>query len=721
MSQFSPTPLLRGARPGGAFLSGQQLQNAIQTDSLQVFNVPAVGAIDQGNNLAELRQAFGLVGQVTQAAGQVSAEERSRQEVSDKGEAFNRSSLDNIDVARSFDEDPNVIPDGVKPSEYASSLVEAQIETQYANKSEAWKQAYRKNATDKIADMARVKLGQRQNVKNAEAMNGFGEMAYNGYVDEALAGARTLPGITEQQVYAGVILPGLKTAASTGNEETFNRLASKLPEGQFAMDVEHARTTLDAAKRQRQNMAYAQGEDVLQAMEDQGVSSEVMRLQIDTLNKSGQLAPGKKAEWIKRLDDVDAKRQYQADVTLAESIVKSAEAQAPYSDDLDKLRIRNPEVAARVDRAIKPIEVREKTNGYYTSVQNLTQRGVPLGTVQDTTITLNDGSQIEVSREKAIEAVTALELNRIYNDPTIPPAEKRGYAMRWSQDNGVYPKEFGTAIDAGAMRAASMAEGGTPDREVLDAFSTYRDAKRYAPVWANGLGNDKSRRFFEAADTLLPVAGNDPARALQMAAEAATRPESVRARDRGLVRDYMSKPGRIPAPSTSAANQSQYDNAVRSIAEDMAELGVPAETAVSKAAEIVDSQVVAINGTLTSTIVDGMTDDLRRALPVVGEDVIAQYAKEQKKSASDYTLMLNPSTGVWQVRDKALTLPVSDPDGKYTFTTAELASRKTALDNARREAGKLSIERQIKLKQDQGDADYRSRAAERINNYWNNK
>jgi hypothetical protein len=551
-------------------------------------------------------------------------------------------------------------------------------------------------------------------------MNGFGEMAYNGDVDEALAGARALPGITEQQVYAGVILPGLKTAAATGNEEAFNRLKSSLPEGQFAMDVEQASTTLAAAKRQRQNMAYAQGEDFLQAMEDQGVSSDVIQLQIDTLNKTGQLAPGKKAEWTRRLADIDAKRQYQADVTLADSIVKSAETQAPYSDDLDKLRVRNPEVAARVDRAIKPIEVREKTNGYYSSVQNLTQRGVPLGTVQDTIITLNDGSQIEVPREKAIEAVTALELNRIYNDPSIPPAEKRGYAMRWAQDNGVYPKEFGTAIDAAAMRAASMAEGGTPDREVIDGFSTYRDARRYAPVWANGLGNDKSRRFFEAADTLMPVAGNDPARALQMATEAATRPESVRARDRGLVRDYMSKPGRIP-DAPKAENSAQYENAVRAIAEDLAELGVPAETAVKRAAETMSSQVVAINGYLTSTIADGMTDDLRLALPVIGEDIIAEYAKEQSKSAADYTLMLNPTTGVWQVRDKVLTMPVSDPDRRFTMTTAELADRKNAMDKARKEAGKLSIERQIKLSQEQSGADYRSRAAERINNYWNNK
>jgi len=688
LTQFSNAPILSGKRPDGAFLSGTQLENAITTDSLQVFNVPSVGAINQGNNLAELRQAFGLVGQVAQGAGQIAAEDRARQEVSDRGDAFNRSSLDNIDVARSFDENPDAVPDGVKPSEYATDLVEAQIETQYANKSEAWKQAYRKNATDKIADMVRLRLGQRQNVKNAEAMNGFSEMAYNGEIDEALAGARALPGVTEQQVYASVILPGLKTAASTGNEEAFKRLASKLPEGQFAMDVEHARTTLDAAKRQRQNMAYAQGEDFLQAMEDQGVSSDVIRLQIDTLNKTGQLAPGKKTEWLKHLSDVDAKRQYQADVTLAESIVQSAEAQAPYSDELEKLRIRNPEVAARVDRAIRPIEAREKTNGYYTSVQNLTQRGVPLGTVQGTTITLNDGSQVEISREKTIEAVTNLEFNRIAKEH---PTEIRGYAMRWAQDNGVYPKEFGAAIDTGAMRAASMAEGGVPDREVLDAFSTFRDAKRYAPVWANGLGNDKSRRFFEAADTLLPVAGNDSARALQMASEAATRPESVRARDRGLVRDYMSKPDRIPAPSKSAANQSQYDNAVRSIAEDMAELGVPAETAVARASEIVNSQVVAINGYLTSTIADGMTDDLRLALPALGSEIVNEYAKANGKKPLDYTLALNPTTQVWQIRDVALGLPVPDSEFKYTMTTAELAARKNKMDSDRREYEKKRL------------------------------
>jgi hypothetical protein len=55
------------------------------------------------------------------------------------------------------------------------------------------------------------------------------------------------------------------------------------------------------------------------------------------------------------------------------------------------------------------------------------------------------------------------------------------------------------------------------------------------------------------------------------------------------------------------------------------------------------------------------------------------------------------------------------------MTTAELADRKNAMDKARKEAGKLSIERQIKLSQEQSGADYRSRAAERINNYWNNK
>jgi hypothetical protein len=698
MTQFSPAPLLRGARPGGAFLNGQQLQNAIQTDSLQVFNVPAVGAIDQGNDLAELRQAFGLVGQVTQAAGQVSAEERSRQEVSDKGEAFNRSSLDNIDVARSFDEDPNVIPDGVKPSEYASSLVEAQIETQYASKSEAWKQAYRKNATDKIADMARVKLGQRQNVKNAEAMNGFGEMAYNGDVDEALAGARALPGITEQQVYAGVILPGLKTAAATGNEKVFARLASALPEGTFATDVDPLRARLEAAKLSRQSDQYEQANAMILGMLDNGMPLDAVRSAVDALNENQQLAPGRADQWRDIIDNrADAVRK-DAAMQQGASIIAAAQSGTPYTDSLASLATSDPDVYDRILPHVQRAEKEYVTRGYIEGVQSRVQAGVPLASIVDEELELPSGGTVKVSGEETQKRVMEAELSRI--DATSDMMTRLPRVIDWSRENGVYPPEFDRELKIGVSQAGRVATGGQPSPATMNALNTWKEIRERDPNWARGVTDPKTRRFLDAALDNMKVAGGDPAVAIRLAVEGASVSEDVQAFRRKQVFDkVVERAGRNTLGlDTSSRNSHQVLERLRAIAEAKADFGMPADLAVSEAAEEIKASTKLINGAYVNMDAKGLTPPLRDNFEQLSMSIINEYVGESGADTDDFAFELVPGRDdLWSVRKRGL--PAADPDRRFTYTSAGLIARFEEDKKRRQDAGKDRIDSGIKSRE----------------------
>lgn len=706
MTQFSNAPILSGKRPDGAFLSGTQLENAITTDSLQVFNVPAVGAINQGNNLAELRQAFGLVGQVVQGAGQISAQERAKQEVFDKGEATSRSSLDNIDVARSFDEKPNVIPDGVTPSEYASSLVEAQIETQYANKSEAWKQAYRENSTDKIAVLVRGKLGQRQDVKSAEAMNGFSELAYNGKIDEALAGARALPGVTEQQVYAGVILPGLKTAASIGTKEseaTFNRLASKLPKGMFATDVAIARKHLEAATITRQNSDYAQGEDFLQAMDDQNVPTDLMRMQINGLHDRGGLAPGVKAKWMKLLDDRDERQQYEAELRLGESIVVAARTGTPYIANLDSLRKTAPNVYDRVLPAVQRAEKEYVTANYIQGVQSRVRNGVPLASVTDQEIDLPSGGKVKVSGDDTKERVMNAELSRIYS--TGDPATRLPRAIEWSAVNEQYPPKMKTDLMVGMQQANQLMTGGQPTAATMRGLETWQTIQQHAPLWGQRLVDANTRRFYDAALANMRSSNNDPAVAIRMAVEAASAPGDVMAYRRKQVYDKMvDKAGQNQLGlDLSSRNSHGVLEQVRAIAEAKADYGMPIDSALTEAVAEVKASTMQINGAYVNTNVRGMTPDLKQNLPQLSMSIIKEYVGESGSDPDDFTFEPNPVTNKWEVRKFGR--PAPDPLKKFTYTPEALIMRNDAELKAAREAGKDKIVKGIQSReQRQADA-----------------
>lgn len=723
MTQFSNTPLLAGSRPNAGFLSGQQLQNAIQTDSLQVFNVPAVGAINQGNNLAAIREAFGLVGQTVQAAGQITAQERVKQEAFDEGDAARLASLDTVDVAQGIDEGNVFVPDGVKASDHATQLVEARIATEYANKSDAWKRQYRASIP-RVASMLEQDSAKRNAVKTAEAMNGFSELAYQGKIDQALAGARALPGITEQQVYAGVILPGLKTAAATGNQEAFDRLAAKLPEGMFNTDVDPLRQRLEASILARQSDEYAKAEDVIQGMLDDNTPLATVRATIDGLNEAKQLAPGKADHWRTIIDNRAEALRNEAALQRGAAIVNAAKTGTPYLSALESLATSDPAVYDRILPHVQRAEREYVTKGYIEGVQSLVQAGVPLATITDETIDLPSGGTVKINGKETQDKVMSLELNRIFS--TGDPATRLVRMIDWSRDNDVYPPEFKTNLEIGVSQAGSLATGGQPTPMTLDAINTWREIQKRDPNWGRRLVDANTHRFLDAAVRNLAITQDNPATAIRLAVDAASVPADVQAYRRKQVWDKMverENRNTLGLDMTSR-NSRQVLERMRAIAESKADFGMNPDQALSEAAQEIAATTKKINGAYINMNVRGMTDNLRDNFEPLSLNIIKEYVGQSGQNTDDFTFEPDPiREGLWMVRKHGI--PAEDPNGQFTFTTDALIARLEVEQKAAREAGKDKIIAGIKSAEqkrvDFSGADYRSRAAERFNAYWQNK
>lgn len=697
MTQFSNTPLLAGSRPNAGFLSGQQLQNAIQTDSLQVFNVPAVGAINQGNNLAAIREAFGLVGQTVQAAGQITAQERVKQEAFDEGDAARLASLDTVDVAQGIDEGNVFVPDGVKASDHATQLVEARIATEYANKSDAWKRQYRASIP-RVASMLEQDSAKRNAVKTAEAMNGFSELAYQGKIDQALAGARALPGITEQQVYAGVILPGLKTAAATGNQEAFDRLAAKLPEGMFNTDVDPLRQRLEASILARQSDEYAKAEDVIQGMLDDNTPLATVRATIDGLNEAKQLAPGKADHWRTIIDNRAEALRNEAALQRGAAIVNAAKTGTPYLSALESLATSDPAVYDRILPHVQRAEREYVTKGYIEGVQSLVQAGVPLATITDETIDLPSGGTVKINGKETQDKVMSLELNRIFS--TGDPATRLVRMIDWSRDNGVYPPEIDTGLKIGVSQAGQLGTGGQPSRSTLEAVNTWKAIKEHDPNWGRLATDPKTSRFLDAALNNMQMAGNDPAVAIRMAVEATSVPEDVQAFRRKQIFDKMveREDRRTLGLDPTARNYRNVLEQMRAIAEAKADHGMNPDLALTEAAKEVSESTKKINGAYINLNVRGMTTELRDNFEPLSLSIIKEYIGESGQESDDFTFEpVAGREGLWSVRKRGI--PAPDPQGRFTFTTAALDARLKKEQAAAREAGKDSIMSGIKSRE----------------------
>lgn len=700
MTQFSNSPLLSGSRPQGGFLSGQQLQNAIQTDSLQVFNVPAVGAINQGNNIAELRQVFGLVGQTVGAAGQVVGEQRRNAENVDAGIAAQRRSLDLLTFQQGVADGSIRVPAGANVAEFASAYVDEYANTAYSGASEAFKREYSRMAPQFGDVLLRKKLADDAQAKK-EALGGFQTLAYDATdaagIEKALAGAESL-GLNRTEALATTVLPALRAAAENGDADRFSRLKATLPSGQFLADVQNAEIILDAKKRQAQNLNYTKGEDFLQSLEDQGMPSDLIRSAVNDLHDNGQIAPGVKTKWDNHLDQIDATRQYEADVTLAESIVNSARVQSPYTDDLDKLKLRNPAVYDKILPTLKRVEEQVAVDGYVRGLQAQVQAGMPLALVQDQEIELPSGQKIKVQGKEAQTLVMNAELNRIMS--TGDPLTRLPRAIEWSRDNDVYPPEFKTNLEIGVSQAGSLATGGQPTPMTLNAINTWREIQKRDPNWGRRLVDANTHRFLDAAVRNLAITQDDPARAIRLAVDAASVPADVQAYRRKQVWDKMverENRNTLGLDMTSR-NSRQVLERLRAIAESKADFGMNPDQALSEAAQEIAATTKKINGAYINMNVRGMTDNLRKNFEPLSLNIIKEYVGQSGQNTDDFTFEPDPiREGLWMVRKHGI--PAEDPNGQFTFTTDALIARLQVEQKAASEAGKDKIQSAIKSRE----------------------
>lgn len=717
MTQFSNTPLLSGSRPQGGFLSGQQLQNAIQTDSLQVFNVPAVGAINHGNNLAELRQAFGLVGQVAQGAGQVAAQDRAKQEAFDEGEAAKVASLDTVDVAQGIDENRVFVPDGVKASAHAADLVEARIATEYANKSEAWKKQYRASIP-RVAGMLEQDKSRRTAVKNAEALSGFSELAYQGDVDKALAGAREL-GLTEQQVYAGVILPGLKTASATGNQEAFDRLAAALPEGQFKQTVDLERAQLQGAMMQKnardQQQAMAFFEEIANTQ-----SPEVAADALRRMRDSGELTATNAAKAQELLDDRQKASAQQAVAAATNSLVSAVRSNAiTAKQGLSAIDQWEATVGVKAANGMREafnsalankLHEEDKQAVELAKSSLLTEQraafanGSPVATLPDLERVVN-GKTVKVSGDDAAKIIMSEEFQKI-DQSSRTPAEAASRKVQLSAEKGYEPEEWRGLLSLPYVGAGSVEKMDAVPPAWEEALTLYTIMRRTEPGLATKMVGDQERAFYDAvlSNMQSTTTGGRPnvLAAFKQAQAARMRPpEEVASMVRNIPDNNVESAALsvvnnstwfsfIRGESKSSAarnigNLNELQTAIKSEAVRLVKAGEPSpDAAVEKAKQTVMASGAVINGFWTLTNVDGLPKFVQESLPQLGQKIIDDY-KATTKDDGKYGLAYDRRYGSWRVVD-FLGMPVDGPKDKTTFRNGDLVRMWQSDRNAKAEA-----------------------------------
>lgn len=691
MSQISGTPFLQGRRPGGEFLSGTQLADAVQSQPLQVFDVPATGAIQRSSLPNDMLEAFGLAGQVVAAAGNVAARDRAQEDQAQTGLAHQAFSLDGVDIADDIENGRVALPPGAKASEFATQFVDSLIETRYADRPEAWKNAYRAN-TSRIADALQDKRRRDIERGKKEAVTGFRDAAFratdDAQLDAAIDGTKAL-GFDDRDAIASVIIPNLKAAAALGDADRYNRLASRVPDGMFAEDVAETKYRLEAAQLVQQSKQHQQADALLEGMLDHGVPLDTVREAVDALNRGDQLAPGQADKWRNLIDARAERNRREAVSAKADAVVQAVRTGSPYIEQLESLATSDPDVYDRILPQIQRAERDRVLESHYAAVQQRLTRGEPLAALQDEPLPLPSGGTVVAKASDTREAVISLELNRIM--ATTPPERRQIEAVVWSRDNGVHPRELKDGLAAGYFAAGRLMQGGQPSQATLDAMNLWKTVRENAPAWGKDLADAPTRRFFDASLDNMGAANGDPAVALRMALEAASVPTEerdarrVRLNSKMLERETRNNLGFDPDKS----NYGIVANRIRAVAEAKADYGIPPEKAIADAIAEAKDAYVEINGAYIDTAVPGMTTDLKANLPAVTMDILTEYVGQSGRDPTTLTLEPIPGTGLWMVKDG--NLPARDPKQKYTFETGALKTRLADMTAKRRAAGKAGI------------------------------
>jgi uncharacterized protein YjgD (DUF1641 family) len=638
MSQISSTPFLQGSRPryDSSFLSGTQLADAVQSQPLQVFDVPATGAIQRSSLPNDMLEAFGLVGQVVATAGNVASRERAQEDQAQSGLGSKAFSLDGVDLADDIENGRITLPPGAKPSEFATQFVDSLIETRYADRPEAWKNAYRANAP-RVAEALQNKRQRDIERGRATAVDGLKDAAFRAKtpdeVLQAVNSAKAL-GLSDREAVASVVVPSLKSAALLGDTAAFDRLASQIPEGEFTQTVQLERLRLQST---RANIESASQTNAL-AMFEEVATSQPPEVAAETL------------------------RQMTESGTL--SAVNAAKAQQFLADR------QNEYVAAAASNALNSL-----TSGVRSGALNVGDAMRQIDSIEATVGVRAANSMREAMRSALGEQLEAQQQQ----------AENAARNEMLS--------EYRTQFQSGA--AVSTFE----DSERQVGKKTVKvggdDAARILmsqPHLTTTVLSDNERAFYDSVLAFMPSTTTggraNTLQAFKQAYAARTRPpEEIAQLTRNISDNDVQKAALgvvnkdtwfaslrgegVQSAPRNIGNLSELQTAIKSEAERLVRAGQASPAlAIEQAKNTVSSSGSVINGFWTLTSVEGLPEPVRKELPAIGQQLIDDY-KTTNKDIDKAGLSYNRSTGTWEIVD-FLGLPVEGPANKTKFRNGDL-------------------------------------------------
>jgi hypothetical protein len=707
MSQISGSPFLQGRRPGGEFLSGTQLADAVQSQPLQVFDVPATGAIQRSSLPNDMLEAFGLVGQVVATAGNVAARERAQEDQAQSGLGSKAFSLDGVDLADDIENGRVTLPPGAKPSEFATQFVDSLIETRYADRPEAWKNAYRANAP-RVAEALQNKRQRDIERGRATAVDGLKDAAFRAKtpdeVLQAVNSAKAL-GLSDREAVASVVVPSLKSAALLGDTATFDRLASQIPEGEFTQTVQLERLRLQST---RANIETASQTNALAMFEEVATSQppEVAAETLRQMTESGTLSAVNAAKAQQFLADRQNEYVAAAASNALNSLTSGVRSGALNVGDamrqIDSIEATVGVRAANSMREAMRSALSEQLEAQQQQAENAArnemlseyrtqfQSGAAVSVFEDSERQVGKKT-VKVGGDDAARILMSEEFARI--DATARTPEEAAYQKVQSVANRAYaPADWVAPLKMPYMAAGSIEKMETLPPSWENSLTTYAIMRRTQPHLTTTVLSDNERAFYDSVLAFMPsttTGGRTNAlQAFKQAYAARTRsPEDIAQLTRNISDNDVQKAALgvvnkdtwfaslrgegVQSAPRNIGNLSELQTAIKSEAERLVRAGQASPTlAIEQAKNTVSSSGSVINGFWTLTNVEGLPEPVRKDLPAIGQQLIDDY-KTTNKDVDKAGLSYNRSTGTWEIVD-FLGLPVEGPANKTKFRNGDL-------------------------------------------------
>jgi len=660
-------------------------QYSVSPVALNAPGLPFSPVIQEDPEFVALLTAFGLAGQAASQIGQMGAQQRRDREELDNRIAdvdratWSRAAGQDLAAFRmGIDNGTIKLPAGADPGQFAEHLVGSHLDTM-GRVSDAGREAYMQ-AAPRVADA----LARQASIDTAKDKNDLADalsnQAFLGNDPAAAVQTAMGAGFDEVTAYSKVIVPAMKTAAQLGDSEKFNSLAATLPEGQFTQEVAIAQRHLVAAQANRaaqEQDAYKAG---FQALANDNAPTSQMRQELEQVKP--RLTPAvydqinDSIAAIEKTRDLESKAigldaAYGAvlrggDLEDGDKIIAAMGLGARETVEAQNhLRSAFAE-RVRAENAAKEASARQ---GIYIEALTGAQSGVPLATVQDREFTVG-GKSYTVTRNEQIEEATKIALGRLSQGKT--PDQARAAMIDWAAGQGVHPRQFSDILEAAPSLAAQVADGKPVPQPLTNAIAFWAQAKQRGGAWTDGLADEKSRAFLDAAAINMQDSALSQAQAIAMASKAATATkEDHEAVSRRLTPTVLAKVEKsLPSDIRGALNS---DSAMASITRRARSLmlGTNASgSALERVTADYKASAIMLGKYVSPTNQAGMTPGLREKLPDISTELSKEYAKRTETNAGDKALVWNPLRGTWQINDwmgHALTGPGAE------FTTEQLA------------------------------------------------